>query len=758
MKERSKKGGSKKAVKGWKDLDLKERLTFKLGAMIVAILIAAVIFVIVFAGTIIQNKTAEDLLHIAEKNAAKIEKVTGTVDTAANPVMGSLQSMYASGNDGFQTEISTITGGGMTAGRKREEEFLTRMILSQLGFNKDFLGMGIYFTPDSFVKKDEYGMVATQDTINGNGGCVSLTGDGIADNAAIQNALSTGEITYGAPLANESLGSDSITAAYPVTIDGTTLGVFFVDLDVNAFNVTEGTTETYSSMLVDVIEPDGTLAYSSDGKSIGNNYHTFMGDAATLVDENMKGGTSFHIVTNANGFHKVRAFSPVAVGDSTWWIQSSVDFSEYQASEMLLLRIMILAVVIVIFIMSFIMRGIIKRALTPLSSAQKMAELASVGDWEQLNEVRTNVSGYPFRDEIGRMTGSLGALVDRLQEITVDLDENLTRMGRGDLAFEEANGDAYTGGFHRLLEAQNKIRDELNDVMHRINETSENIKSGAEQVSSGAQTLAQGSTEQASSIEELSTSMSDINQKIRLTADKTKEAADIGTKANKAVQMSNDKMKHLSAAMSDITVKADEIRKIIQAIDDIAFQTNILALNASIEAARAGAAGKGFAVVADEVGNLAQKSSRSAKNIAGLIEETIESVANGAKLTDDTADALHEVEDHTEQIGVLMREIADASSQQSSGISDISKGIGQISAVVQTNSATAEESAAASSELSDQAAELFRVVHGFRLKDAQTASDSEVSYAPEDGAQDASTDEVQGNADDIPYQDPQDKY
>ena len=87
--------------------------------MIVAILIAAVIFVIVFAGTIIKNKTDEDLMHIAEKNAAKIEKVTGTVDAAANPVMGSLKSMYASGNDGFQTEISTITGGGMTAGRKR---------------------------------------------------------------------------------------------------------------------------------------------------------------------------------------------------------------------------------------------------------------------------------------------------------------------------------------------------------------------------------------------------------------------------------------------------------------------------------------------------------------------------------------------------------------------------------------------------------------------------------------------------------------
>ena len=116
------------------------------------------------------------------------------------------------------------------------------------------------------------------------------------------------------------------------------------------------------------------------------------------------------------------------------------------------------------------------------------------------------------------------------------------------------------------------------------------------------------------------------------------------------------------------------------------------------------------------------------------------------------------MEDHTEQIGVLMREIADASSQQSSGISDISKGIGQISAVVQTNSATAEESAAASSELSDQAAELFRVVHGFRLKDGQGADDLETSYASEDGVQDAPADEGQDTADDALNQDPQDKY
>lgn len=712
----------------WRNLDLKERLTIKLGMMIICILIAAVIFVIIFAGALIRSKTQDDLTHIAEKNAARVEKITVSVNDAASPVLGSIAKMYASEDTGKQSTISVINGSGMTSRRKTEEDFLVQIITSQLTTNTQFAGMGIYFTPGSFTSDDEYGMIATQSSLSkNNSGCSNLTSSGIKDNTAIQTTLSTGEITYGDPVENSYTGGKTVTAAYPVTLDDSVIGVFFVDLDVSAFSVAAEKDDAYSSLLVDVIEPSGMVAYSSDDGSIGRTYQDLMGDAtAQAVSDRMAGGKSFLLITNAGGFHKVRSFSPVSVAGSTWWTQSSVDFSEYQSSELFLLRIMLIAVVVVIFAMFFIMRGIIKRALTPLSSAQKMAEYASQGDWEQLNTERTNVAGYPFQDEIGRMTGSLGALVDRLQEITVDLNDNLTRMGQGDLAFEEARGDAYVGGFHGLLEAQDTIRDELNSVMHRLNQTSENIKSEAEQVSSGAQALAQGSTEQASSIEELSGNMSDINQKIRLTTEKTKQAADIGNAANRAVEQSNEKMKHLSAAMEDITAKADEIRKIIQAMDDIAFQTNILALNASIEAARAGAAGKGFAVVADEVGNLAQKSSRSAQSIAGLIEETIEAVAKGAKLTEDTADALHEVGDNSAQIGVLMSEIADASSQQSKGVSDISRGIGQISAVVQTNSATAEQSAAASAQLSDQASELFDIVKKFKLKDAQQTDDQAI--------------------------------
>ena len=172
--------------------------------------------------------------------------------------------------------------------------------------------------------------------------------------------------------------------------------------------------------------------------------------------------------------------------------------------------------------------------------------------------------------------------------------------------------------------------------------------------------------------------------------------------------------------MKEITEKAGEISKIIKTIDDIAFQTNILSLNASIEAARAGSAGKGFAVVADEVGNLAKKSQQAAQNTAKLIEDTIAAVDRGANYTNETAASLQKVSDSFAQINDIVSQISAASEEQNGSVQRISKGIDQISSVVQTNSATAEESAAASEELSSQAATLENLVDHFRLQEKKS--------------------------------------
>ena len=211
--------------------------------------------------------------------------------------------------------------------------------------------------------------------------------------------------------------------------------------------------------------------------------------------------------------------------------------------------------------------------------------------------------------------------------------------------------------------------------------------------------------------------MSDISERIKETAHTAQEASRLSTDTGNAVVMSNTKMEEMSRAMVEITEKSNEISKIIKTIDDIAFQTNILSLNAAIEAARAGAAGKGFAVVADEVGNLAQKSAKAAQNTASLIEESIDAVEKGARISRETAESLDTVSQHTEKINSYIQDISAASEEEARGIAQLTQGIDQISSVVQNNSATAQESAAASEEMSAQANILNDLVERFTLKE-----------------------------------------
>ena len=183
-----------------------------------------------------------------------------------------------------------------------------------------------------------------------------------------------------------------------------------------------------------------------------------------------------------------------------------------------------------------------------------------------------------------------------------------------------------------------------------------------------------------------------------------------------AIAVSNEEMSKLTASMDSIEEASNKIQDVISIIDNIAFQTNILSLNAAIEAARAGQAGKGFAVVADEVGNLAKRSQEAAQSTSDLIQMVTEAVDRGKGITDETAAALDRVSGYADETNEMIKEISEASINQSEALEQISIGINQISDVVQTNSSTSEQSAAASIELANEANNLKEIVKPFKLR------------------------------------------
>src|SRR4029079_18011203 len=169
--------------------------------------------------------------------------------------------------------------------------------------------------------------------------------------------------------------------------------------------------------------------------------------------------------------------------------------------------------------------------------------------------------------------------------------------------------------------------------------------------------------------------------------------------------------------MQEVSSSSKRISDIIAVIDGISFQTNILALNAAVEAARAGEQGRGFAVVASEVRSLAQRSAASAKEIRGLIENSVSRVEAGARLVGEAGKTMEELVASVRRVAAIMTEIAAASNEQSSGIEQINKAITQMDTVVQMNASLVEEATAAATSMASQATGLAHAVAHFQVQD-----------------------------------------
>ena len=268
-----------------------------------------------------------------------------------------------------------------------------------------------------------------------------------------------------------------------------------------------------------------------------------------------------------------------------------------------------------------------------------------------------------------------------------------------------------------LLTALGNMNNNLVDIVSRVRSGTDSIATASSEIAAGNLDLSSRTEQQAGSLEETASSMEELTSTVRQNADNARQANQLAITAAGIASRGGSVVAEVVATMGSINESSRKIVDIISVIDGIAFQTNILALNAAVEAARAGEQGRGFAVVAGEVRNLAQRSSQAAKEIKGLIDDSVSKVGAGAKLVDQAGTTMDEVVSSVRRVTDIIGEISSASQEQTHGIGQVNQAITQMDQVTQQNAALVEEAAAAAGSLQEQAHGLAQVVSVFKLRE-----------------------------------------
>ena len=684
---------------------LSGRISLSLGIIMLFLFALMTAFILAVASAAFNKKNEQNMNALSNLNASRVNKITVNTSNTMKSLAESFVNFHK--EDGEDSALSGKSKleeatGALTVSEAEEEYYLMKTMQSFAKNNLGIVSQALLLEPDAFSKENSnYSL--RYDTDGDKFSMVPYEVYGTQDFYKQAQESKTASATL--PTENPDTGKGSFYMTVPILDGDRFLGIVTTEISTEVFNELDMSTLGYENVFFDVLDNQNNFVYSNNPDAKGKNLGDLIGQKYNdILVEKMQSKEAFFQRDS-----QVRYYVPLQIEGVDWWVQTAMTIPHFDQEKNQLLFALILSEVIIFILVQIINFVRISNALKPLKKISEVGKEVAGGNFDV--EIH-----YPQQDEIGELSRSISEVIGRSKKIVFDLRDRLDAMAGGNFT-ENLESEEYVGDYAPLLESLKHIQEDMNRTLQEVHASSVQVLSSAEQVNTGAQSLSQGATEQASSIEELSANMQDISHSIQASTKTAGEAYKLQGEAGVAVLQSNEKMEEMRKAMDDITAKSNEISKIIKTIDDIAFQTNILSLNAAIEAARAGAAGKGFAVVADEVGNLAQKSAKAAQNTGLLIEETIEAVEKGAKITEETAESLSSVSKSTEEVNTLIEKISFASNKDLEGITSLNQGLQQISSVVQANSATAEQSAAASEELTGQANKMNELVERFQLRE-----------------------------------------
>ena len=582
-----------------------------------------------------------------------------------------------------------------------------------------------------------------------------------ADEGWWQAAYNNGDgaIYISEPEYDESIDATAILIAMPIRTQAGIVGILRSTVIIDSIFPVLSDFSFGDSGRVMLFTNDGTLIADPNGSaedSLTPEYATaiaqstsavLQGQSATGVNTLFGSSTVQPIATSSEDDGAIQQ----AIQDLGWFVvaRQSVSEATGELIQSNLLSILITAIAAIVGVL--LARLLLRPTLRQVTYMKPVLDAVRTGDYSARAEVITG-------DELGEMAESLNTMLDettvliqgeeernRIQASIMNLLEEVSAVADGDLTVEATVKEDITGS---IADSLNFMTENLHDVISQVQHTALSVNSAANEIQVSAEQLAQGSELQASQIVDTSAAVDEMAVSIQQVSENSALSATVGEQARVNAQRGGEAVRDTIEGMNRIRTQVQntskrikrlgegtqEIDEMLQLIRTITKRTSILALNASIQASRAGEAGRSFMVVAEEVEQLAERSADAAKQIETLVQniqvETNEAVAAmeatthevvvGSQLANEAGNRLNEIETVSERLAELIQGISRAAQQQARGSESIAKSMNDIADVTQQTTTGTRDATESIRSLAAQAEELRNAVSSFKLANAAT--------------------------------------